>query len=95
MNRMISINEFDEEYFHKCWKLANCICQLDEYFHGKENSRKIPDIFKFCKAFWDNPDSFCRWNTEYCAWNWKYTDENGHEYTEDEMLELLNNFYTS
>ena len=93
-NRIISINEFDEDYFNKCWKLGNCIYHLHEYFYDKGiNVGRIPDIFKFCKTFWNNTDSFCYWNKEYCDWNWKYTDENGHEYTEDEMLGLLNNFY--
>ena len=95
-DKMISDKEFDKDYFDKCWRLANCGCYIFEYFknNGVDFKGKYPLIDEFCEYFWDKAENFTKWNKE-CSpshLEWTYTDETGHMYDENEMLELIKKF---
>lgn len=94
----MNINNFDKEYFYKCFKIQCAWSQIFDYFYNLGKIRN-EDCLKysledFAIFFWDKYENLHKWNKSYnpngkeaCPWVY---EENGKPYTNEEMWNLLN-----
>ena len=88
--------KFNSENFNIYHKISCVFYQLAEYFYKKYNLTTVPDIYNFGEDYFDKiyrfNKLFSRYLNEYPC-GWVYINEDGIEYTEDQLYEMLKKYY--
>lgn len=87
---------YDDEEMMRYFRIQCACYQLAEYFSKTrlpEGQQFVPDLHRFSRDFYHIIKNFTKWNSDMCKWRWKFTADNGREYTEDETFELVKNYF--